>query len=157
MGLSRLRQLLEDKLLEENIFVTIPTIFLPPRFRKISGNRNMVLFMDIDATLHVRWEGTDLLEHRPLTKRACTRLIHEVLQNMNKYRRDLAIYTRFLETWADDPEPADRYEDSFYKRTAPSAKENPEVTGPEIIAKFTPEDLSKFMGGGESPMPAWDW
>ena len=157
MGLSRLRKLLEDKVLEENIFVTIPTIFLPPRFRKISSGRNMVLFMDTDATLHVRWEGADLLEHRPLTKRASNRLIHEVLQNMNKYRKDLAIYARFLAMWADDPEPTGRYEESFYKRTAPDAQENSEVTGPEIIAKFTPEDLNKFIGGGESPMPAWDW
>lgn len=158
MGLSKLRKLLENKVCEENISVTIPNIFLPPRFRKISEGRNMILFMDRDVTLHVRWEGVNMPAHQPLTKRATNRLIQDVLRAMAKYRTDLYIYARFMERWADDPMPSDRYDETLYERIPPPAKEEPEtVSGEEIVAQLTSEDLLRFTGGGESPMPAWDW
>ncbi len=157
MGSSKLREFLEAKVCEENISITLPNVFLPPRFRKISNGHNMILFMDTDVTLHVRWEGVDLATHRPLTKRAANRLVQEVLRNMAKYRKDLYIYNRFLEEWADDPLPGERYDEAPYPRVAPFAEETPEATGPEIVAELALGDPKRPVGGGESPMPDWEY
>lgn len=157
MGLSGLRKILEAKVCDENISVTIPNIFLPPRFRKISNGRDMILFMDRDVTLHVRWEGVTMPAHQPLTKRATNRLIQDVLRTMAKYRSDLYIYSRFMERWADDPMPSERYDETLYEGIPPPAKEKPETTSPEIVAKLSAKDPKRFVGGGESPMPTWDW
>lgn len=124
----------------------------------------MVLFMDLDCVLHVRWEGARQDEHRPLTPGAVRRLLKEVGQNMKKYRRDLDVFARFSDKTAEAPF-WDPREDSLHKdredKVAEVESEEPE----EIVAVLGPDGepiqgkVSDFLEaemGGESPMP-FNW
>lgn len=162
MGISRLRALLEKVALEEDIQFTIPHPFLPPRFRKVCKNRNMLLLLDRDMTIHVRWEGERMSEHRPLTKGATRRLVREVLRKMKGYRIELGIYARFIERWAEEPFNDDRYESIQRAPDPPKAEKevpkDPVSTGTEISANIELE-LSEMPQnvGGSSPLPDWNW
>jgi len=91
----------------------LPHPLLPPRFQDLSEDRNMILFLDQDMTLHVRWEGARIHEHHPLTPGAVNRLVKEVLRNMSKYRKDLEIFNRFVRQNAEQPFEDDRPLDPF--------------------------------------------
>ncbi len=98
---SRLRRVLENRSGIERIYLRLPYIFLPPRFEKISLNRDLVLLLKDDYTLHVRWSGELEINPHPLTVNAALRLIEDVLNNMTSYRKDLSIASRFLEQHAE--------------------------------------------------------
>jgi hypothetical protein len=85
------------------ILFTIPHIFLPPRFQKLSHNRNMIVVLDPDQVVSVRWEGAQLEDYQPLTSKAASRLIRECLTKMSDYRRDLTILEGFVVAEAEDP------------------------------------------------------
>ena len=163
MGISRLRALLEDMALEEDIQFTIPHPFLPPRFREICENQNMLLLVDQDLTIHVRWEGARMAEHYPLTKGATRRLIREVLRKMKEYRRDVEVYARFIEHHAEEPLDDERYEAIRGTKDPPLAeKEDEDDTKDEVVeiaatvALGTPAEMPASMGGS-SPLPEWDY
>ena len=63
----------------------------------------MILLLDTDMTLHVRWEGARFYGHHPLTPRAAQRLIQEVLGYMSQYRRELKVFSRFIEQVGEEP------------------------------------------------------
>ena len=42
-------------------------------------------------------------EHSPLTPRAASRLLKEALGNMNAYRRELGVFSRFIERHGQAP------------------------------------------------------
>ena len=100
---SPLKALLEKEAGWEEFQMIIPHPFLPPRYRELSKNRNMVLLLDRDMTLHIRWEGSRLHEHHPLTPRAAQRLVREALDRMSKYRRELQVFSRFCGQNAEQP------------------------------------------------------
>ncbi len=157
MGVSQLRTLLNKKALEEDVLFTIPHPFLPPRFREICENRNMLLLLDRDMTIHVRWEGERMSEHHPLTKGGARRLIREVLRKARDYRRELEVYARFLESKAGEPFDDDRYEcGRLFKPAPPAEIETPEVKEISAVVKLGPRQIG-FCVGGSSPMPEWDW
>lgn len=64
----------------------------------------MLLLLDQELILHVRWEGDQVHEYDPLTPRAARRLIKESLANMTEYRREVGIFTRFITAWAESPQ-----------------------------------------------------
>jgi len=151
----------------DEVSFTIPHVFLPPRFKEISKDRNMILFMDMDTVMHVRWEGARQDEHHPLNPGACRRLFKECIRNMKKYRKDLDTYSRFVDREAEVPFWNPR-EDSLTKdrpeKPAPSLGE--EEQGEEIIAALGPNGelvqgkVSNFLKdemGGENPMPDFGW
>lgn len=162
MGISRLRALLERRAGFEDLQFVIPHPLLPPRFRKVSRSRNMVLLIDTDLTLHVRWEGEQMCEHCPLTKGAARQLVREVLQNMKAYRRELAVYARFIEDCAEQPSDDHRYELPRLPRELPTApqeetkgpEEDPEV---EVVATVLLEPSGDVALGGENPLPEWNY
>jgi hypothetical protein len=147
----------------------IPHVFLPPRFKEVSQNRNMIMFMDMDTVLHVRWEGARQDEHHPLTPGACRRLFKDCIRNMKKYRKDLDAFARFVDSEGEEPF-WDPRENSLHKdkeeKPAPSSEEEEPEQGEEIIAVLGPDGeliqgkVSDFLEeemGGESPMPfGWE-
>ncbi len=160
MGISRLRVLLEEKATEEDIQFIIPHPLLPPRFREICEDRNMVLLLDTDMTIHVRWEGERMSEHHPLTRGATRRLVREVLRKATAYRRELEVYARFVDRWAEEPFDDDRYEGVRFPKPPPpavnGAVEEEESVEISAVMDVAPRKAPLSVGG-TSPMPKWDW
>lgn len=146
----------------DEISFTIPHVFLPPRFKEMSKNRNMILFMDTDTVMNVRWEGARQDEHHPLTPGACRRLFKECISNMKKYRKDLDAFARFVDGEAENPfwdprtnsltkdreeKPASSVEEGTKK------EEIIAVAGPngELVQGTVSEFLEEGMGG-EGPI-----
>lgn len=147
---------------DEEVEFTIPHVFLPPRFKEVSEERNMILFLDIDQVVHVRWEGARFEEHRALTPGACRRLFKDCIANMKRYRKDLDTMARFIDREGQSPF-WDPRRDSLTKereeRSAP-ALESSEEKKREITATVDhSEELDLEVAadllelGGESPMP----
>ena len=163
-----LKKQLDRALGFDEISFIIPHVFLPPRFKKVSRNRNMIMFMDMDTVLHVKWEGSRQDEHHPLTPGACRRLFKECIRNMKKYRKDLDAFSRFVDDEAEVPFWNPR-RDSLNKdqeeKPAPSVEEE-EQEEEEIITAMRPNGklvqgkISDFLEeemGGESPIPfGWE-
>lgn len=156
---DRLNKALED--CDSEVQFTIPHVFLPPRFKEISNNRNMILFLDIDQVVHVRWEGARFEEHHPLTPGACRRLFKDCVANMKRYRKDLDSIARFIDREAQAPFWNPR-ENSLTgdRQDKPASAEEVKEKGDEIIAvldnsrELDQESVSNLLElGGESPMP----
>jgi hypothetical protein len=143
---------LEQNVGFEEIQFVIPHAFLPPRFRDISDGRNMLLCLDLDVTIHVRWEGAHQNAHHPLTPGAARRLLRECKRNMTRYRTDLTTFANFLDAEAEEPswELREFSEDEeTAARPAKEAKEEGSEEGREVTAVIpSTENL-----GGESPHP----
>ncbi len=158
MRISQLRALLEREAGQENLQFVIPHPLLPPRFREISEDRNMILLVDLDMTVHVRWEGERMVEHHPLSTGAVRRLMREVRRNISDYRRDLEIYARFIDSECEAPFDDERYEAYRLPEPAPVAEqEGTKVPVTEITAELFLELEKARAGGGESPFPDWDY
>jgi len=150
---SPLRKLLEEEAGWEEFQMIIPHPFLPPRFQNLSENRNMILLLDRDMTLHVRWEGSRIHEHHPLTPGAVNRLVKEVLRKMSKYRGELEVFNRFIQRNAEQPFDDPRALDPIrfkVRKLPPAGKiEEKEDTAIEVTARI---QLPSPELGGESPM-----
>lgn len=157
---SPLRALLEEEAGWEEFQMNIPHPFLPPRYQELSNNRNMILVLDRDMTLHVRWEGSRLHEHHPLTPRATRHLIREVLARMTKYRREIQVFSRFIEQSAelpfDDPRALDpiRIKEREFPPAEPIVEEDDEAVevSAEVEIREQLEGQQLAEQGGESPM-----
>lgn len=123
----------------------------------------MVLVLDRDLCLHVRWEGARRHEHHPLTPKAAVRLVKEVLQNMTKYRREIDVFSRFIEEFGEQP-----FEDPRLEPATPDKERNPAPKGDDggfgirtmvhisSTPPSTPAELElelnlEAQAGGESP------
>ncbi len=158
MGISQLRALLERKASLDNLQFIIPYPLLPPRFREISEDRNMILLVDLDLTTHVRWEGERMVEHHPLSKGEVRRLMREVGRNISNYRQDLEVYARFIDSRCEEPFDDKRYEAFRLPKPTPDAEQKgTEPTMTEIIAGISLEPSKATVVGGESPFPEWDY
>lgn len=174
MRASQLRQLLSEKCGEEQLEFRIPEIFLPPRFRDLSEGRDLLLMLDDDLTIHVRWHNEDFLEHHPLTPGESKRLVGEVLKYMTKYRELLKVFGKFIYEYAELPWDEERYHDGFRQekeatqraKKAGSEEEEESETAREeaeseevIELHAVLEELRQVTAaleaeaGGESPMP----
>jgi hypothetical protein len=151
--LSRLRKSLNEDAGMGDFEFIIPHPFLPPRFRKLKENQNLILLMDQDLTIHVRWEGSRHHEHHPLTPRAAQRLIQECLTYMKEYRRDVQVFSRFIgemgEQPFDDPRPLDpaRFQKP-QEATAPKEQSQKIFSEVEMSVEIDRSEL-----GGENPLP----
>lgn len=130
MSVEKLRSQLEWSLGFEECRFTVPHIFLPPRFREISQDRNMILTIGGDMVMCVRWEGSRLEEYHPLNPAAAGHLLKEVRDNMTRYRREIKVFEKFIRENAEVPDERDaRPLDPFYKdhRSASGAPKLPPV------------------------------
>ena len=161
MRKRKLRQLLEEKCGEEDFQFIIPHPLLPPRFRDLSENRNMILVLDMDLTLHVRWEGALSDEHLPLTPGELKRLLSEVNRKITTYRRDLSTFGKFAVENSEQPFEDPRNDPVYSPREPQPATKELEEDKSEIIAVInesnelvsgTMEEVMKELGG-ESPLP----
>lgn len=171
MRASQLRQLLEDKTGEEQLEFRVPNIFLPPRFRELSEGRDLLLMMDDDLTIHIRWHGQDFHEHHPLTPGASRRLVGEIMRYMTKYRKHLKVFGKFIYEYAEQPWNEKRYHDGFRqekeatqraKEDRPEEEEEPETPGQEEEQGVTAvvdgmDELIELASQGDSPYPDVDY
>lgn len=151
MAVSPLRRILERGAGGEEFHYVIPHPFLPPRYQGISNNRNMILLMDRDLTLHIRWEGSRMHEHRPLTPKGTMKLLREVSKNMSEYRKELQILSRFIDSYGEAPFDDSRYELPIQNTEISIAKKREDVEAEALISITQPEQLYLELGG-ESPM-----
>ncbi|MBD3260535.1 MAG: hypothetical protein GF334_02485 [Candidatus Altiarchaeales archaeon] len=148
---SRLRQELENRAGFEECEFVVPHVLLPPRFRKQAAGRNMILHMDLDYVVHVRWEGERLLPHCELTPGEIRRLLKDVNRKMTQYRQDLGVLGRFFDSHAEPPfwDPRENYrQPEESEKQAVSSEER----GKEITAS-----LSREEGGESQVMLDFDW
>ncbi len=152
---KNLKTRLRDLSGEEEIEWIIPHPFLPPRYRKLCQNRNMVLLIDRDFTAHIRWEGARRGEWRSPTPGEVRTLIRQVKKNMRKYRTELDVFLRFVTDVVDIPfnDPAENEPSSRRKpKQAERIDDSEEASSIESIVATIP--IEKVAGmGGESPMP----
>ena len=147
---------LEEALYEvtglKEIEFNIPHIFLPPRYRKICENRNMVLVVDEELVIHVRWEGALHDEYLPLTPKAACHLIKECTVRMTNYRRDLGVFSRFVKNEGEAFSGNSRDDNALLDEELECTEALPILNGrTTVVAKvstFNHQDM-----GGESPMP----
>lgn len=171
MGRSRLRKRLEYRAGEEKLDFVIPHALLPPRFR--DGGENLILQLDLDFKLRVFAQNNHLVEPRYLTKAEARRLIEDVLRNLNNYRKDLEIFSRFIQAVAEQPGAGESNGKCKEEKAAQRAKETgaeeeeateiereEDLQGQEIIAVVPiigAGTVPSSEDGGESPCPDWEW
>jgi hypothetical protein len=164
-----LTEFLEEEAGMEEFRFVLPHPFLPPRFQEVSQSRNLILLLDRDLTLHLRWEGARRHKHWPLTPRAAAGLIRDVLSRMTAYRKDMQDFSRFIERVAEQPFEDPRY-DAVTKDVSPKPALPivPETKSPvELVAEvygWTHAQLQQMElllsnpgTGGESPMGMGDF
>jgi hypothetical protein len=122
---SQLQQVLNKKVGEEQLEFRIPQIFLPPRFRDLSEGRDLLLMLDDDLTIHIRWNNEGFHTHHPLTPGAARRLVGEIMKHITEYKKSLRVFGTFINGVAEEPWDEERYHDGFRKEeeTAQRAKE----------------------------------
>ena len=155
----RLKAMLERVSGEEEVEFTIPHPFLPPRYREMSNRTNMILVLDRDMTLHVKWEGARLSEWNSITPGECRRIVASVLHYLSSYREELRAFSRFVDAHAempfDDPrfEPGTSPQERAQERPAPVQRESKDRAAGVPVGTSA---LSMALGG-ESPCPSWEW
>jgi hypothetical protein len=177
---SQLRQLLEKKVGGEQLEFRIPQIFLPPRYRNLSEGRDLLLMLDDDLTIHIRWHNETFHEHHPLTPGETKRLMGEVMMYIKRYREHFRVFGTFVCEHAELPWDEERYHDGFCqeeeapqraKEARPEEEEELTAEGQEeeqTIASQGERDsilrsldnlieLSASNVGGETPCPDLDY
>jgi len=157
-----LKRKLERSATVDTVKFIVPYIFLPPRFKDISKNRNMILFVDLDLVTHVQWEGSLLDGDLPLKTKAVKRLVKECFRNMKKYQIDLKTFSKFVGEWGENPFWGRRTENLGTDHKPKSAEKRDETEVPAVVGgKLETVQISDFLEGmgGESPMPSGplDW
>jgi hypothetical protein len=162
---SKLRALLEEESGIQDFHFVVPHPFLPPRYREMANNRNMILVLDECMTVRIRWEGSRFEEYSPLNPAAAGHLLKEVRANMTKYRTEVRVFEDFIRKYAEKPLDLDRPLDPWYRdrdRTLEAKRvqssEGTDEVEVEVVADLGPPIKSfSFQGvseeqGGESPM-----
>ena len=172
MRANQLRQTLKKKAGWEQLEFRIPNIFLPPRFRDLSEGRDLLLMLDDDFTVHIRWHDADFHTHHPLTPGASRRLVGEIMQRMKQYKEHLGVFGKFIEEYAEQPFDEERYHDGFSqekegtqraKKDGPEEEEEREAQGQEeereeVVALVDGiDELVQLAEHGDSPYPCIDY
>jgi len=138
---------------EEEIHFVIPYPFLPPRFRKISQERNLLLCMDTDFGTIGKWEGSHYQEWLPFTPRGAYRLMMEVLKNMRRYAEDCFSFAAFVEENGCIIDSNPGAEDESSRR--PDRDPEEIKTEKRIIKASVKIERDQEVLGGEPPVPNW--
>jgi len=152
---KKLKNLLDSLAGEKEIEWIIPHPFLPPRYKKICENRNMVLLLSRNLTVRIRWEGARLGEWISPSPVEIRRLIREVKRKMTDYRKQLDIYSNFITEWVDTTS-SNPVEDDPSSHRKPREAVILDDCSEEVVAeikniKTTKTDTGNM--GGESPLP----
>lgn len=176
---NQLRQLLEKRACMEQMEFRIPPVFLPPRYRDLSEGRDLLLMLDDDLTVHIRWHNEDFHTHHPLTIGASRRLVGEVTKYIQQYKEHLRVFGKFIDKYGEQPFDEERYHDGFRqekeatqraKKDGPEEEEEHETQGQEeeqveVRPELTLDALVRLPSfeqmvdmrpseiGGESPFP----
>lgn len=156
---KKFRALLEKVSGDEEIEFIIPHPFLPPRYQELANNSNMILVLDRDMTLHVRWEGARLLEWHSITPGESRRIVASVLRNLEKYREEIKAFGRFVDERAEMPFEDPRYDGVLEIKAEVHANPIPEKKKSEDPGVTVPAETQTALVamGGEPPLPSWEW
>jgi hypothetical protein len=97
----------------EQLEFRVPPVFLPPRFRDLSEGRDLLLTLDDDLTVHIRWHNEDFHTHHPLTIGATRRLVGEIMNYIKQYKEHLRVFGTFINKYGEQPFDEERYHDGF--------------------------------------------
>ncbi len=172
MRANRLRQLLKKKAGWEQLEFLVPPLFLPPRFRALSKGRDLLLMMDDDFTIHIRWHNEDFHTHHPLTPGAARRLVGEIMKYIQQYKEHIKVFGKFVDEYAEQPWDEERYHYGFCqeekatqraKKNRPEEEEEHEAEGQEeelgevVEIAHGIDELVQLIGQGDSPYPDVDY
>lgn len=107
-------EVLEERCGLESCTFLIPHIFLPPRFKSLSKNSNMIIHLNTSMEAQIKWEKSRADEYIHLTPSSSSRLIADVLRNLDKYKKDLKIFQKFLKENVEEI-PTNPREKTFFK------------------------------------------
>lgn len=163
MSKRSLRAKLERDAGWSDVLFTIPAVFLPPRFRRIATGRDMILCLNEDMEILVKWSGTQPEPHQPLTPKGFGRLIREVRRNISKYRRDLDVFSRFVSAKAEEPF-WDPRRDSLHADREEQPAELSQESQEEVVAVLIGDELVRGkvseliqMGEQEDFLSSFSW
>lgn len=149
MKRNKLLDLLVEKMGQEDVEFVIPHPFLPPRYRKICENRNMIVTLDTENTIQLRWENARLVTWMSPTPGEFRTIVSYARRKMQQYRRDLETFGNFVDRVAEDPFLDPIFNDGEAPKAGVAAKKEAAPNGSVLQVRFP------FAGGGESPFPAW--
>lgn len=152
MDRNKILDLLMEKLGQEELQFIIPHPFLPPRYRKECAGRNMIAILDLDQTIHLRWENARLSPWMSPTPGEFRRIISYSLEKLQKYKRDLQTFGNFVDQVAEEP-----FQDPIFDEGDASAKPKTAEKKGSTSKGSIPKLGFPFMGGGESPFPTWSF
>lgn len=149
MKRSKLLDLLMEKMGQEEVEFVIPHPLLPPRYRKICENRNMIASLDIENTIQLRWENARLIAWMSPTPGEFRTIVRYALKKLQKYRADLQTFGNFVDRVAEEP-----FQDPLFDDGGPAA---PRIAKKEEVSTSASVPMVHFpiTGGGESPFPTW--
>lgn len=149
MKRNKLLDLLVEKMGQEDVEFVIPHPLLPPRYRDICENRNMIVTLDTENTIQLRWENARLVMWMSPTPGEFRTIVSYAMKKMQKYRRDLETFGNFVDRVAEDPFLDPIFDDGEAPRAGVAEKEK--VPSSESVSQVR----FPLMGGGESPFPTW--
>jgi hypothetical protein len=149
MKRNKLLDLLVEKMGQEEVEFVIPHPLLPPRYRKFCENQNMIVTLDIENTIQLRWENARLSTWMSPTPGEFRTIISYALKKLQKYRRDLQTFGNFVDHVAEAPFQDPIFDDGEIAKAKVAEKKGVAPSGSVPTIRFP------FMGGGESPLPTW--
>lgn len=154
MAPRKMKDFLDSTAGDEEIEFIIPHTFLPPRYVKEGERRNLIVMLDRDLTVHLRWENSRLGNWANITPGEFRRLMRECLNKESKYRADLKVFADFVGERAEAPFEDPIYDEplalpsSYDKALREEGNKNKET----VIYLNQDEDV-----GGEPPLLSMEW
>jgi hypothetical protein len=147
---NKLLNLLVAKMGEEEMEFIIPYLLLPPRYRKLCQNRNLIVTLGIENTIQLRWENVRLTTWMSPTPGEFRTIVSYALRKLQEYRRDLQTFGNFVDRVAEPPFQDPIFDDGEASTARVAGKKEAVSTEAATIGLFP------FIGGGgESPNPTW--
>lgn len=117
MSRKHLKGLLKSLAGDADIEFVIPHPLLPPRYQQISRGHNMILYLDRNFLIQIRWQSARSGKRVILSAGEVRRLVKYVSQAAMRYRADLKTFSRFLDRVAEKP-PTDDTEQTLVAEQA---------------------------------------
>lgn len=103
MSRKSLRNFLEERVGDTELEFIVPHALLPPRYRKLSPGNNLIICLDRNFLIQMRWQNVRSGRRAILSAGEVRRLTSYVVRALRKYRTDLTSFSRFLDRVAEKP------------------------------------------------------
>lgn len=149
MKRNKLLDLLMEKVGQEEVGFVIPHPLLPPRYRKVCESRNMIVTLDVENTIQLRWENARLMTWMSPTPGEFRTIVSYAMKKIQQYRRDLETFGDFVDRVAENPFLDPIFDDGEVPKAGVAEKRETASNGLVPTVRFP------FTEGGESPFPTW--